>query len=220
MKMTVEERERFLRKLKPSVNRGDYKAALVLTKAFFKKYPDDFTARYQYAKILGDWADELPDQKQAKVKIQAVQILRPLLNSLRSQPAEERFGICLNYYYQSKNWPAMLAFGKRQARTNPQKSLYAQGLSKTLMASDLRESGAGAASRRWASKAVRDWTKYNFKAEKYYFPHYCFAKALALSDDPTRAMNRLKTAAKLGKRKVSDWEFADVLEICADARKG
>lgn len=213
------EQEVFLKKLKPIVNRGDYQTALKLTSSAFKKYPHDFTARYQYAKILGDWADELPKAPQAKMKKQAIRILRPLLQSLRGRPVDERFGLCLNFYYQSKNWRGMLAFGKRFARVHPQKSLYAQALSATLLAFDLNEKKQIRLALFWASKAVSSWEKYDIKNEAYYFPHYCFAKALALKGEVQPALARLRVAAKLAKRPASDWEFADVVELCGQRAK-
>lgn len=213
MQMTSEDREALLARLKPLVNRGDYRSALKLTTAAFKRFPGDFTARYQHAKILGDWADELPPARQTKLKKQAVALLKPLLRALRGRPVDERFGLCLNYYYQSRNWRGMYAFGRRFASTNRQKSLYGQSLGATLLAADLRRDGRLASSRSWAEKAVRAWSKYDFAKETYYFPHYSFAKALALAGDPKSALARLKTAARLGRRRLDDWEFADVREL-------
>ena len=212
--MTKPAREIFLAKLKPLVNKGDYKSALALTKRNIALYPADLTARYQYAKILGDWADELPPKKQQKLKLEAVQILKPLMRRLRGRSMEERFGLCLNYYYQSKNWRGMYGFGRRFAKINRQKSLYAQSLGATLLAADLREQGRRG-SDAWAQRAIKAWSKYELKSESYYFPHYCFAKALALRGRVSDSQARLKIAARLGKRKVTDWEFADVVEICA-----
>lgn len=215
--MTELARQKFLASLKPLVNKGDYKAALKITKRQLMDYPNDLTAQYQHAKILGDWADELPAERQRVLKSQSVRILKPLMRRLRGRPMEERFGLCLNYYYQSQDWRGMYSFGRRFSKSSKQKSWYAQALGATLLAFELeasRSRGAG----EWAQRATAAWTKYNLKAETYYFPHYCFAKALALCGRVEESMAQLKTAARLGKRKVTDWEFADVLKLCANRR--
>lgn len=212
--MTLIARQKFLSILKPFVNKGDYKSALVITKRHMKIYPTDLTARYQHAKILGDWADELPAKRQRALKSESVKILRPLMRRLNGRPLDERFGLCLNYYYQSQNWRGMYGFGRRFSKSHKQKALYAQSLGATLLAFELHEQ-RGRGSEAWARRAVKTWSKYNLKSDTYYFAHYCFAKALALSGRLDDSMKSLKTAARLGKRKITDWEFADVLKLCS-----
>ena len=212
-KMTTPAREKFLTSLKPYVNKGDYKSALAITKRQLKLYPTDLSARYQHAKILGDWADELPVKRQRAFKLKAVKILKPLLRQLNGRSLDERFGLCLNYYYQSKNWRGMYGFGRRFSKSHKQKALYAQSLGATLLAFELFEHG-GRGSEAWARRAVKTWSKYNLKSDTYYFAHYCFAKSLALCGRPDDALKSLKNAARLGKRKITDWEFADVLKLC------
>jgi hypothetical protein len=198
----------------PLVAKGDYKSALALVKPALKADPKNFFLQYQYAKMLGDWADELPAQRQKKYKKEAVSILKPLMRRLNGKPMLTRFGLSLNFYYQSKDWKGMYAFGRRFASTNRQRSLYARGLAATLMADDFRSAGQDRASHVWARRAVVSWKKYDFHNETYYFPFYCYAKALALSGEAADAMAQLKKAAKKGKRKIDDWEFADVVQLC------
>ncbi len=208
-------REVFLASLKPLVNKGDYKSALAITKRQLTYYPNDLTAQYQHAKILGDWADELPLKRQRLLKSEAVKILKPLMRRLSGRPMDERFGLCLNYYYQSQDWRGMYSFGRRFSKVNKHKSRYAQALGATLLAFEL-DAGHVRGAGQWAKRAVTAWAKYNFKSETYYFAHYCFAKALALTGQVDESMKQLRIAARLGKRKVTDWEFADVLKLCSD----
>jgi tetratricopeptide (TPR) repeat protein len=190
--------------------RGDYAKALSIIKPALAKDRDNFDLRLQYAKFLGDWADELPPARKKKYKRESISILKPLMKQLRGKPVETRFRLPLNYYYQSEDWRGMYAFGQRFARVDKHRAIYAQGLAATSLA----ESVSGASSRTWAAKAVRAWKKYDFQREKYYFPHYVFAKALALSGKREDALKRLKIAARLGKRPITDWDFADVLKLC------
>lgn len=201
--------------------KGDYAGALPLVKRALKKYPDEFIVRFNYAKILGDWADELPAGRKTKLKAEAIRILKPLLRSMAGIEPLERFGVSLNYYYQSEAWRPMYRFGRRFERFHKQKALYAQGLAATLLAYDELQAKRLKSASTWADRAVAAWNKYDFKKEKYYFPHYCFAKALAIqsvtsnSGKATSNQSRkvLERAARLGQRSVTDWEFADVLNL-------
>lgn len=193
--------------------RGDYKSGVRIAEQFLKKYPKDFFSRYQYAKLLGDWSDELPLKKRKELKKKATQILFPLTKSMRGVDAITRFGVCVNYYYQSYEFKSMYVFGKRFAKYDKQKSFYAQGLGAALEAMRLFDQNKINESKKWAFKAKIAWEKYNLKKEKYYFAHYNYAKALALVGDSKAAKHALNKAAKLSRRPVTDWEFADVLNL-------
>jgi hypothetical protein len=210
-------------KVDPFILRGDYKPALTLVRIELQKRPHDFDLRYQYAKLLGDWADELPPAQQKKYKAEAVAILSPLMKKLRGKPLETRFRLSLNFYYQSADWEGMYAFGERFMRRDRHRALYAKSLGATLLAFDLSVANALAKNREskrkaahdWARRATKLWGLYDFSKEASYFPFYCYAKALALDGQVTSAMKQLKIAARLGKRSVTDWEFADVAKLCA-----
>mgnify|MGYP001564596672 CR=1 FL=1 len=62
----------FVNSIKPFLLKGDYRTGLALAKAGLKKYPRSFVARFQYAKLLGDWADELPKARKQKLKSEAI----------------------------------------------------------------------------------------------------------------------------------------------------
>ena len=229
----------FSESLKASTLKGDYKSALRVAKRGLQAYPDEFQCRYQYAKLLGDYADELLQTQKRKLKREAIRILKPLLRQLRGVLFEQRFGACLNYYYQSEDFHGMYAFGTRTlARSRGrlhqipfQKGCYAQALASGLIAYSEYESfnakNANNANSRnaktpikipkraksWALKSVAAWARYDLKNEKYYFAHYSFAKALALSGEPKKALKALRQAAKLAKRPITDWEFNDVLSM-------
>lgn len=205
--------EQFKKTLASFVDRGDYKGALPYAERALKDYPDDFYVRFSYAKILGDWADELPGAQKAKLKKKSIAILRPLVRSAKSQPVEVRFRTNLNLYYQSEDWKGMYQFGRRFARTDRNQALYAEGLGATLLAFELDEGGNSKKAKTWAKKAIAAWEKYDLKKDRYYFPTYNYAKALALAGQSLDAMKALKRAAKLGKRPVTDWEFTDVLRL-------
>lgn len=202
----------FARRLKAPVLRGDYRSALAIARDALRRYPADLECRYQYAKLLGDWADELPPARKKKLKAEAVRILRPLTRRLGGRPFDQRFGICLNLYYQSRDFAGMYRFGKRVARTRHPRAWYAQGLGAGLRAQELHEAGRPGV-RAWAEKSVRAWNRYGLRGDRYYFAHYAAALSLALAGRKKEARARLRVAARLGRRPLSDWEFADVMQL-------
>lgn len=216
-KMTEAEAEKFTKDLSKYVLVGKYKEGLPLVKKAMKQYPDDLVCQYQYAKLLGDWADELPPVRRKKLKTEAAGILASLLPRLRGQPAVRRFGICLNYYYQSYAFKDMYSFGKRFASTDRQKGYYAQAMGAGLYAEELHQAGKESQQKQWAAKSAKAWEKYDLKSEKYYFAHYSYAKALALNAELDKALKVLKTAARLSGRPITDWEFKDVLGMIESA---
>lgn len=192
---------------------GDYKSALKIARRGLRKYPDEFVCQYLYAKILGDFADELPERRKKKLKAEAASWLKPLLRRLNGRPLKMRYGICLNYYYQTENFLGMYRFGGRFAREDRQLAYYAQALAASLIADARYRSSQIASSKTWARKSIRAWSKYHLKQDRYYFAHYSSAKAFALAGEKKSAMKALKRAAVLAKRPISNWEFADVLKL-------
>lgn len=205
--------ESYSARIQPFLLKGNYAAALKVAREARRAYPDAIEAQYMYAKILGDDADEAAPARRKKLKAEATEILKSLLRRLRGLRPHTRYGICLNYYYQSEKNRAMYQFGKRFAEIDKSKGNYAQGLAAGLIAFKEYEATRIPQSVSWAKKSVKAWERYDLKKEKYYFAHYSFAKALALAGEKAKALARLKIAARLGKRPVTDWEFADVLKI-------
>jgi hypothetical protein len=195
------------------VHRGDYRSGLKVVLRARKLYPDSIDVRFQYAKLLGDWADELPARRQAEAKRKAVAILKPMVRALSGRGAEFRYSVCLNYYYQRKDYRGMHRFGKRLARQGARKGHYVQGVAGALEA--FREHGRGRASarRRWARSSQEAWKRYGLGAEKYYFAHYCMALATALLGEKREALAHIQRAARVSRRKLDDWEFKDVMEL-------
>jgi len=212
---TPEFRQELVAKLKKHVLRGDYQGGLRIAREALGRYPEDLTCRYQYAKLLGDWADELTPARKARYKKEAIAILRPLTRRLSGRDPEESFGLCLNYYYQSQDFTGMVAFGRRQAGRGVRKGHYAEALGACLHAQKLEEAGKPARAGRWARISVAAWKRYDLRREPYYFAHYSLALALALAGQRSEARRTLAKAARLSGRPVTDWEFADVLKLLA-----
>lgn len=183
---------------------GQYEKGTALALKFLKQSPGDFYFTYQYAKLLGDWADDLPVARRKKLKAEAVRILRPLTKQLAGKTAQIRFGVCLNYYYQAYAFPQMYAYGKRMVRHDRKLGLYAQALGASLIA---EKKGSA----RWARVSLQLWKKYGLKGESYYFPFYCQAVSLAILGERKLAMQNLKTAARLSGRSVGCEEFRELL---------
>lgn len=211
---TPEWKEKITAEISRKILRGDYRSALPIAASARKRFPHDVFCRYQYAKILGDWADELPPAKKRKLKREAIRILRPLLRSLRGETPKVRFGICLNYYYQSEDFPGMVRFGRRLASRGERSGHYAIGIGAGHEAFRRnREKSSRAKS--WARLSLRAWKRYKLGTEKYYFPHYIEAMAYGVLGDSRNGMKSLKRAARLSGRPVTDWEFSDVRVLFA-----
>lgn len=202
-----------LNEIQPYLLKGNYKDGLVVAKRALKQYPESFVCLYQYAKLLGDWADELPEAKKKKFKREAADILKDLTKRMSGQTAAMRFGACLNYYYQSYGFREMYAFGARFRRHDKRKGLYAQALGAGLLAEEYHQKAKKAQAVSWAKKSVFAWEKYGLKGETYYFAHYSHAKALAIAGEKKPALASLKNAARTSKRPLTDWEFKDVLQM-------
>jgi hypothetical protein len=206
-------KDQFLQSVQKLALCGDYKGALKVTREGMSKFPKEFICQYQHAKILGDYADELPSARKRKLKSESIRILRPLLRRLGGQTLGVRFGVCLNYYYQTEDFKGMYRYGRRFQKADRQKAFYAQGLAGALLAQAFDKKSKSAFAKSWAQKAVKAWSRYKLEDDPYYFAHYSAAKAFALAGNSKRALKHLRHAAKLGRRPISDWEFADVMEI-------
>ena len=125
-KSSIPEYEEIEPLLRGYVLKGQYKKGADLAKKTLKKYPDEFYYQYQYAKLLGDWADDLPIGRRKKIKFQAANILRPLTKRLAGKTISDRFGVCLNYYYQTSAFQEMYEYGKRFTIIDRRLGLYAQ----------------------------------------------------------------------------------------------
>lgn len=202
-----------LMEIQPYLLKGNYKGGLVIAKRALKQYPESFVCLYQYAKLLGDWADELPEAKKRKFKHEAADILKDLTKRMSGQSVKMRFGACLNYYYQASAYQEMYAYGARFMKHDKRQGLYAQALGSGLLAEEKYLGGEMARAKTWAKKSISAWEKYGMKGEKYYFAHYSYAKAFAIAGDKKSALASLKNAARTSKRPLTDWEFKDVLQM-------
>jgi hypothetical protein len=210
-------KKKFKEAVAAKVRRGDYRGGLVIAKRALAEHPKDFDCRFQYAKLLGDWADELPPAEKKKKKRESLAIIRPLLRALSGIPADSRFSVCLNYYYQSESFVPMVAFGRRLVAKGDRQGYYAIGLGAALEATRLRGAknpkASAARAKRWAEKSVAAWKKYRLAGVDYYFPHYVLALAYGVLGRKKEGWESLRQAAKHAGRPTSDWEFADAVAL-------
>lgn len=216
-KPTPEEFEKISDQLKKYVGRGEYKKGVDLVKKELKKFPKEFYYQYQYAKLLGDWADDLPIQSRKKLKSEAVKILKPLTKKLAGKPIQIRFGVCLNYYYQTYTFSEMYKFGKRFAKHDRKLGLYAQALGAGLTAEKKQSHRSLGSAQQWAQKSIQIWKKYNLKNEKYYFPFYSQAMSLTILGNYEKALKSLQRAAKVSQRAVNCSEFKELYSMITAA---
>ena len=210
--------ERFQTLIKRDTQSGNYSGGLKHARTALKLFPNDFAIQFLYAKLLGDWADELPPKEKKKHKRESLKIIRSLVRRLRGKSLELRFGVSLNLYYQAEDFLGMVRFGRRFQSAWRAKGIYATALGACLHAQKLYQAGRTRPAATWAKRSVEAWKKYDLQKDRYYFAHYSFAKALALSGDVRGAQSALSKAAKLARRPLSDWEFADVLQILKERK--
>ncbi len=199
--------------LRGLVLKGQYKKGSELAKKILKSYPDDFYFSYQYAKLLGDWADDLPTRQQKVLKVKSAKILKPLTRKLSGQPSSLRCGVCLNYYYQTHSFHSMYKYGKRFVKTDKKLGHYAQALGAGLFAEEKLTKGYQSQAKQWASRSVNLWNKYGLRTETYYFPFYNLAMSWTILGQPEKALVHLKRAAKLSNRSVKCEEFAKLYQL-------
>lgn len=202
--------ESFRKKVIALARKGDYKTGVEVAKAALKEDPNEIHYLYQYAKLLGDWADDLPAARRKKYKQESIAILKKLQKRMDEADETLQWGIGLNYYYQRADFRGMHQWGVQLEKKRHPQAVYAQGVGAALQAQKLHPR---ASARAWAKKSVLAWKRYNLKTEKYYFPHYCLALALAVRNEPEAALTALKTAARVSKRTVDTEEFADALAL-------
>jgi hypothetical protein len=219
IKSKVPEADQIANQLVIFARKRQYKKGSELAKKVLKEYPDDFFFTYQYAKLLGDWADDLPIKRRKKLKTDAVKILKPLTRKLSRQSVAVRFGVCLNYYYQTYAFKSMYNYGKRFEVADRKKGLYAQALGAGLLAEKKYFTKDLAQAKRWALKSVQLWKKYGLKGESYYFPFYSLALSWVILDDARQALTHLKITAKLSQREVTCAEFKVLYNLIQNEMK-
>lgn len=200
--------------------RADYKSALPRIRKLRLKFNSHFRVEFTYAKIVGDYADELPEKAKKRLKKEASAILSRLVRRLNGQTPDVRFGVRINYYYQLGSFDKLERVGKQLSKTDRKKGLYSSGLGASLEAERLLRSKSGrTTSERVAGRAVKYWKEYFSlqTRETYYFPYTLLAMAEAiLGNEPS--MNRaLDRAAKLSSRRSDYWEFVEIRALLQGA---
>ncbi len=205
--------ESFGAKMREFALQADYAGGLDHARAALKKWPKNFYVRYQFAKMLGDGADALPKAEKKKRKLEALRILAPLTRSLSGKDAALRFGVCINFYYQSEDFLGMARYGRRISRTGDRHGYYALGVGAAFLAQSRWEANRKATARSWAMESLGAWKRYGLKRERYYFAHYCAALAAGVAGKVSDGRKHLASAARLSGKPQKDWEFADALAL-------
>lgn len=104
--------EKRLDEIKALILKADYKLAKALAARLRDEVKGDFEVDFTYAKLLGDYADELPPAEQKKLKTEAVRILEKLVRRMNGQPADVRFGVRINFYYQTRRFKDLEKVGR------------------------------------------------------------------------------------------------------------
>ena len=161
---------------------------------------------YQYAKLLGDWADDLPATKQRRLKKESIQILKAVMKAEargeRQLDAAASYACELNLYYQSQDFKNMLQFGRRLVRQNHKKGHYTVAVATTHLLDSTTQRRAT------ALRGVQSWKLHLAKGrEPYYFAYYCLAQCELFAGNPKHAMRALTRAGQLSKRPIDCTEF-------------
>jgi hypothetical protein len=208
--------EKDLAKIRALLLAADYKSAKQIAERLRKQVGTHFEVEYMYAKVLGDYADELPPAQQRKLKNASIRILEKLIYQLNGKSIETRYGIRINYYYQTKRFRDLERVGKTAPASHRIKGLYSAGAGASLEAERIvRAKGSLTRAQNVAHRAVGYWKHY-FRLnprETYYFPYTLLAMAEAILGNEREMESALKKAARLSKRKIDFWEFEDVRKL-------
>jgi hypothetical protein len=200
--------------------RADYKSAKAAAAKLLKRVPGHFEATYMYAKIVGDYADELPPKAKAAHQKEAGRILSKLIRRLKGQPPQLRYGVQLNFYYNAKRFKDLERFGLRFTAVLRDKGLYAAGAGAALEAERLAGLPAPRARSRAkaaASRGLGYWSKYFelVPRETYYFPYTLVANCHAILGKEREMDRAIGRAARLSKQPLSYWEFEVARKLLA-----
>ncbi|RYZ64454.1 MAG: hypothetical protein EOP09_15925 [Proteobacteria bacterium] len=196
--------------------KGDYQTGTEIARKALQEDPNEIEYLYQYAKLLGDWADDLPLAKKKRFKNESIGILKKLQKRIHETTDDVLiWGISLNYFYQREDFSGIYRWGKDLSNAGHAKAIYAQGVGASLRAGQLHPK---AAAKRWAQLAVEAWENYGLKTEKYYFPHYCLALAQAVLGNKRDATQALNRAAKVSQRNPDCEEFKDVFAMIQEIK--
>jgi len=196
---------------------AQYKAALKRAQQLRRNHRDHFDVEYMYAKILGDYADELPKKERAKLKREASQILKKLCYRLAGKSTETQFWVRTNYYYHLGRFQDLIRVGHELFKQNPLRGLYAIAGGSALHAEAQVHKKNQTIAKRYARQSLTYWKQY-FKLsprEKYYFPYTLEAMAHAILNDEASMNRLLKKAEKLSGQKYDYWEFQEIRNLMA-----
>lgn len=199
-------------------HQAQYKTALERVQKLRRENRDQFDVDYMYAKILGDYADELPKQERVKLKREASAILRKLCRRLSGKSTETQFWVRSNYYYHQARFRDLIQVGHELVKQNPLRGLYAIAGGSALHAESLFRKNQRTLARKYAKQSLIYWEKY-FKLsprEKFYFPYTLEAIAHAILGDDSSMDRLLKKAATLSRQKPDYWEFQEVRSLIQD----
>lgn len=209
---TIQEQVESLRKM---TLKADYLGALKGAVSLRKKYPGHFDVEYMYAKLLGDYADELAQSKRKKMKREASEILRKLCRRLKGKPADVKFWVRTNYYYQRGLYRDLVRVGYELVEADRLRGLYSIAGGAALHAEQLIKKRNRTAARKYARLSIENWKKY-FKVnpkEDFYFPYSLQAVGHAILGESDEMESLLNKAQKLSGQKANYWEFAEIRSL-------
>jgi hypothetical protein len=207
-----------LTKIREMALKADYEGALKIARTLRKLIPGEFKVEYTYAKILGDYADELPLAKRKKLKNEAIKILEKCVRKMNGQNPDVRFGVRINYYYQTQRFRDLEKVGMALYSSHKVKGLYAAGLGSSLEAERLiteNKKGNPLKAKKAATRSVSYWKEY-FRLqpkEDYYFPYSLRAMSEAILGNEKEMEKALAKSTLVSGRKKTYWEFEEVRKL-------
>jgi len=210
---------RDLTQIKRLLDLARYEEALSKCKALSRLHPNEFEIHYLHAKILGDFADELPPAPRKKLKRKAVTLLRQLAFRLRGQSAETRFGVRSNLYFHDGQFDRLLLVARAFTYRLPRRSRYAAAAAYALNAERQLRCSHDVAARSRAKKLAKKgqllWETYfkKYPDESYYYPFTLLATCYAVRADLENMEKALRRASRLSKRPPDYWEFSEIRSL-------
>jgi len=195
---------------------ADYGGALALLRRRRRESPEDFFVAYEYASVLGDYAESLPPRRRARAKRESIGLMRALLLRSRAEPDRRvLFALKNEFYWQTGNRRAQYRLGAREARLGLGAGAYSQGVGAAWHAYELAARGRRKRARRWALRSVAAWARYRRIKPGYYNPYVHLALALGVLGRRDAAEGALGTAARLCGKPPGYREFAEIRDLLA-----
>lgn len=196
MRISEEDYVRDIRALFSSEKGG---AARRLARAFLRRYPRDFRARYYFAVSLSEITAGLSKSEVARNKKRTVALLRELMKTRRSLTPRQAHALENEYRWFSEQPKKQYELGLRGIKEKVPGGSYSCGVGAAMMALETARAGDLSARKRWSRLALAAWKSYHEEFGERFGSVIFEAVAWGAAGDLATMEKRLRRCAALAK---------------------